>query len=353
MTMRDVAVVGFSQLPNQRAYEEREEVELVQPVVQELLKGAGITKDQVDFTVSGSADYLIGRPFSFVSALDAVAPWPPISESHVEMDGAWALYEAWVRLQHGDMDVALVYAYGKSSLGELRDVLVQQLDPYCVAPLGPDSVSMAALQARMLLDSGGCTERQMAEVAARDRGHAKDNPNAQLSGDFDPTALLTEPYLVDPLRRHDCPPITDGACAVLLAAGDRASQLCSRPAFIRGIDHRVEAHALGVRELTDSPSTRLAAQAAGLGSGGVDLAELHAPFTHQAIILERALGLGDGVSINPSGGALAANPMMVAGLTRIGEAATRVSTGDASRALAHATSGPCLQQNLVCILEAS
>ena len=48
---------------------------------------------------------------------------------------------------------------------------------------------------------------------------------------------------------------------------------------------------------------------------------------------------------------LAANPMMVAGLIRIGEAAQRVMNGDARRAVAHATSGPCLQQNLICVLE--
>ncbi|HSR24673.1 MAG TPA: lipid-transfer protein, partial [Candidatus Eisenbacteria bacterium] len=53
-----------------------------------------------------------------------------------------------------------------------------------------------------------------------------------------------------------------------------------------------------------------------------------------------------------SGGALAANPVMVAGLVRVGEAARRVMDGSARRAVAHATSGPCLQQNLVCVLEA-
>jgi hypothetical protein len=42
---------------------------------------------------------------------------------------------------------------------------------------------------------------------------------------------------------------------------------------------------------------------------------------------------------------------MSAGLIRIGEAAARVSSGSARRAVAHATSGPCLQQNLVCVLE--
>ncbi|MEZ5144057.1 MAG: hypothetical protein R2726_16285 [Acidimicrobiales bacterium] len=63
-----------------------------------------------------------------------------------------------------------------------------------------------------------------------------------------------------------------------------------------------------------------------------------------------ALGLGDDTVVNPSGGALCANLIMTAGLIRLGEAATRVSRGDGDRAVAHATSGPCLQ-NLVCVLE--
>ena len=59
------------------------------------------------------------------------------------------------------------------------------------------------------------------------------------------------------------------------------------------------------------------------------------------------------VAGDSSGGALAANPVMVAGLIRIGEAAGRIHSGDAQRAVAHATSGPCLQQNLVCVMEAA
>ena len=79
------------------------------------------------------------------------------------------------------------------------------------------------------------------------------------------------------------------------------------------------------------------------------MAELHAPFSHQELILRRALGLGDDVAINPSGGALAGNPMFTAGLIRIGEAARRVWDGSADKVLGHATSGPALQQNLVCV----
>jgi acetyl-CoA acetyltransferase len=61
--------------------------------------------------------------------------------------------------------------------------------------------------------------------------------------------------------------------------------------------------------------------------------------------------LDDGAVVNPSGGALAANAVMVAGLTRIAEVAQRILDGTAGRGVAHATSGPCLQQNLVCVLE--
>jgi len=350
--MREVALVAFAQSPSVRQDLRRNEVEILTPVIAEAIRWGGVPRKEIGFTCSGSCDYLAGVPFSFVSALDAVGAWPPIRESHVEMDGAWALYEAWVRLQVGDVDSALVYGFGKSSVGDPRDISVLQLDPYYAAPLWPDSVSLAALQARALLQSSGYTERDFAEVVARSLRDAKRNPNAQVSGDFSPDELVKARYDVSPLREHDCPPVSDGAAAVVLAAGDLARKVCERPAWIAGIDHRIEAHSLGARDLTKSPSAALAAEKAGMGKGSLDVAELHAPFSHQELILREALGLGESVAINPSGGALAANPIMAAGLIRIGEAAQLVMDGSAKRAVGHATSGPCLQQNLICVLEA-
>jgi hypothetical protein len=93
--MREVALVAFAQSRSVRRDDQRNEVEILMPVVTEALAMSGISRKEVGFTVSGSCDYLAGAPFSFVTALDAVGAWPPIMESHVEMDGAWALYEAW------------------------------------------------------------------------------------------------------------------------------------------------------------------------------------------------------------------------------------------------------------------
>jgi len=347
--MREVAIVSFAQSRHARR-DLRNEVEILLPVVQEAVQRSGIERP-FDFTCSGSTDFLQGQPFAFVLALDAAGAWPPIAESHVEMDGAWALYEAWVKIQTGQAETALVYSFGKSSPGDLPEVLSRQLDPYVVAPLWPDSVSLAALQARAWLEKSGRSERDLAAVAARSRRDAKGNPHATVAGDFAIDDLLDAPYLASPLRKHDCAPISDGAAALVLVAGDRARQVCERPAWIRGIDHRADLHALGARDLTRSASTRIAGEKAGVARGPVDVAELHAPFTHQEYILREALGLAEDTQINPSGGALAANPMMVAGLIRIGEAARRIHDGSARRTVAHATSGPCLQQNLVCVLE--
>ncbi len=349
--MRDVAVVGFAQSLSMRREPNRNEIEILVPVIAELKKSVGIANDQIQFVCSGSSDYLAGQAFAFVSGLDAVGAWPPVSESHVEMDGAFALYEAWVKMQMGYADIALVYGFGKPSMGDLPMTMALQLDPYTATPLWPDAVSIAALQARVLLENGHVSEREMAERAVRDRKNAKANPYAQLKGDFEVAKLLSEPYLVSPLRKHDCAPISDGASGIILAAGERAKQLCKRPAWITGISHILEPMDLGVRDLTRSRGAEMAAQKAGVWRDKVDAAELSAPFTHQEILVERALGLSARTNVNPSGGALAGNPMMAVGLSRIGEAARRVWDGSADRAVAHATSGPCLQQNLVCVLE--
>ena len=132
------------------------------------------------------------------------------------MDGAWALYEAWVKMQTGKADIALVYAYGKSSPGDIRRVH------------DPPARSRTTLQP-LWADSGvagrpagpGRPRRRHVHRGADGRGRgapagATPRPTRTPScrGDAEAKALLDEDYFVSPLRKHDCPPITDGAAAV-------------------------------------------------------------------------------------------------------------------------------------------
>jgi acetyl-CoA acetyltransferase len=346
----EIAIVAFAQTPSYRRYDDSEP-SLILRIVNEILEEVEIDRHEIDFTIAGSCDYLLGLPFSFIANVDGYGAWPPVYESHVEMDGAWALFEAFVRLQMGDIDSALVVGSGKSSAGAPLEIFPLQGDPYLHAPLGFDPVSAAALQARALLEAAKATERDFAEVVSRSRRDGLSNPNAQVAKNVSVETLLKEPYYASPLRKHDLPPISDGAAAVLVARGQRARELCEKPVWIRGIDHRIEPHHLGLRNLSDSPSSRIAARKLGLDPGSLDVAELCVRYSPEEIVLRQALGLGEGTRINPSGGPLCGHPVMASGLTRVVEVARRIREGEAGRGLAHATSGAALQQNLLCILE--
>ena len=346
----DIAIIGWSVSPMVRNTD-KTEVQMLIEVITGAVTDAGITRKEVDFTCAGSCDYVAGQAFSFVQNIDALGAWPPKRDSHVEMDGAWALYEAWVRLLLGDIDVALAMGSGRSSTADPALIYSMEMDPYYLAPLGADATSLAALQARVLLDRGKVTERQMAEIAVRCRRDALANEHAQVAGEFDAQVLLAGDYVRAPLRRHDLPPITDGACAVVIARAEKARELCEHPVWITGFAHYSELHNPGMRNLTTSRSTALAAKAAGADEAPLEVAEIQAAYTHEEPLLVEALGLAPGVAVNPSGGPLAANPIMATGLVRVSEAARQIRDLGKRRTLAHSTSGPCLQQNLVCLLQ--
>ncbi|MFM7684982.1 MAG: lipid-transfer protein [Actinomycetota bacterium] len=348
---RNVAIVGSAQRPFER-HTQLTTVELLAPVIREALANAGLARTEVGFWCHGSCDYMSGQPFSFVAAVDAIGAWPPIVESHVEGDGALALYEAWIKFQTGECDTALVFANGKTTAGPIDRILTLQMDPYTMAPLWPGASGVAAVQARACLDGGVITERAMAEVVARSIAAGIANPLVGWGEAATVDELLARPHSTAPLRAHDIGLPADGAVAVVLAADDVARRLSARPAWIRGIDHRIDTQRLGAHSLTESASAAIAAHHAGVAADRIDVAELHAPFSHQELLLTSAMGLDPSrTAINPSGGALPANPQMAAGLVRFAEAANRIHAGSADRAVAHSTSGPCLQQNLVAVLE--
>ena len=177
--MEEIAIIGWSISPMVRTTD-KTEAQMLAEVITGAVQDAGITRAEIDFTCAGSCDYVAGQAFSFVQNIDALGAWPPKSDSHVEMDGAWALYEAWTRLQQGDLDIAVAMGSGRSSTAEPALIYPMEMDPYYLAPLGVDAVTFAALQARALLDAGTVTERQMAEIAVRTRRDAQSNPHAQV-----------------------------------------------------------------------------------------------------------------------------------------------------------------------------
>ena len=129
----DIAIVGFAQTAPQRRTN-LTEADLVLRSTRQVIADVGIDKSEIGFTVSGSCDYLSGQGFSFVQNTDAYGMVPAINESHVEMDGAWAMYEAYVRLLQGDIDIAMAVGVGKNSNSDPETLFTVEFDPYYLPP---------------------------------------------------------------------------------------------------------------------------------------------------------------------------------------------------------------------------
>jgi acetyl-CoA acetyltransferase len=340
--MRRVAVVGFacdlSPVVDGRG-DGRNDAELLAPVVDLALAATGILPGDIGVVGTASSEFLGGVVGSVMDMFDALPGWPPRAHSHLDADGAFALYECWLRLLAGEADAALVCAFSRPLGHDMARVLTLQLDPYVVAPLAPDATSVAALQAQAVLDTGRYCEADLAAVvSARRPGVTEDD-------------ALRRPYVASPLRGPDCSTHCTGAAALVLAADGLAERSAGRPAWITGIEQRIETQALGERDLTISRSTRAAADRLGLRGSAIDVLEVHAPYSHQELIVVDAVGAASIGALNPSGGALPADPLMATGLIRIGSAAEAILQGDARRTVGHATNGPCLQHNLLCLME--
>ncbi len=364
--LRNVAVVSFAQAPIVPTDEHRTATEMLYPQIKRALADCGVDRDAIDYQVAGSADYLDGRVFGFVGALDVMGAWPPRQDIHLEMDAGFAAYYAWLRMQAGDCDTAMVVGYGKSSEGRPEQVLNLQLDPFYQAAIGLDAISTAALQASAYMARTKVSDRDLAEVAARNRVAGARNPDAQVRQAATADELQKTPWAVTPLRKGYIPPVGESAVCLILAAEGKAEAMCNRPVWIHGVDQCAEMQTLGARDLTRSAGMQLATskalRMAGLSAAKeVDVVELSAATPVEELILREAMGLGavgsDGPVINPSGGPLAGHPLMMTGLIRLGEVFRQLSgraqmhaVAGATSGIAHVTQGHCLQQNLVWVL---
>jgi len=172
-----------------------------------------------------------------------------------------------------------------------------------------------------------------------------------------------------PIKILDVPPISDGACAVILAADDDATAITDTPAWIHGMAYYCEADNGADRSMLQSEPLQIAAshvyKSAGITNPfrQFDVAELQEPYTCFELSYYEGLGLcaeggaaeliesgatamGGELPVNPSGGCMGANPIGATALIRLAEAAMQVTgkAGDhqvagASRALVQAGGG--------------
>lgn len=379
--MRKVAIIGVAQTAYQAAKTDWSIPEMVYGVVRDALCDAGIAIQQIDNIVTASVDLWDGKTASNVYVTEVVgAVMKP--EARVAGDGLLAAYYAYLQILAGACETALVVAHCKGSEGAQVALTNWTFDPVYQQTLGLDYVSAAALQARCYMRKYGVSPAQCAQVVVKNRRNARRNTAAQALAELTVEDVLQSPLLADPIHELDAAPVSDGACAVILASDGTARRLSSHPVWIRGVGSGVDAHYLGDRDLADCEALTLAAQKAYRMAGltdpsrEIDVAEVSEAFSYQELLWTECLGLcprgeggrfveeggaaiGGALPVNPSGGMLSGNPFFVAGLARVVEAVLQMR-GEAGKrqiqnartALAHGAHGPCGQAHAVMILGA-
>jgi len=376
---RRVAVVGYAQSHHQNNMQKTRE-DMVFEVCKGALRKAGITREDLDTVVTASTDFLDGRTISSVFIGMAAGSFMK-DESKVEEDGTFALYYALMRILAGTHDIALVEAHTQGSTMNAHQVSCFTLDPQFDRQIGVlNDIAAAALQARMYMQSHDVSEEHLAMVAVKNISNAAANPWAdrkmpQVSAE----EVMASRMLCNPIRELMMSPISDGACAVILASEEKAKKITDKPVWIEGVGSCQEAY-IRDRDLQKLDSLQAAARTAYKMAGikepssELDVAEISEKFAHEELMIYEALGLcreggakklvekgitgkAGKIPVNPSGGALGADPVCATGLIRVIEAAKQIR-GEADgcqvpnvrRAVAHGQFGMCAQKNMVFVL---
>jgi len=355
------------------------EGELAYEAIKQVLDQTGVKLSDIDSAVTSSQDFWDGRTISNMNIQPFVGAHLG-HEDKVAEDGINAVYCGMAQVLSGHPEIVLVVAHMKESQAEKPLIENAAFDPIFMRQLGLDFLSAAALQAKRYMYKYGITAEQCAKVAVKNRGNARLNPMAQEPLDISVEDVLNSRMLAAPIRSLDSKPISDGACAMILAPEKKAKKLTKKPVWILGVSNCYEAHYLGDRDLADCEALTKAARKAYKMAGikkplnDIDVAEISEEYSYQELLWMEGLGfcgrgeggklidsgktrMGGKLPVNPSGGVLSGVPNGVAGAARVaesvlqlrGEAGERQVKG-AKVALAHGVTGICGQHQCVMIL---
>ena len=377
--MDSAAIVGIGMTAIERNKIRDGFADMVWEAVNLALADADMTIDDIDNVVTTSNDFWDGRTISCMAVSDASGAREK-NVSCVEGDGTFGAFYGLTRILSGSYGTTLVTAHSKGSESVSSLITNAAFDPIYQRAIGMDMVSACAMQANAYMHRTGTTPEQLARVSVKNHGNARHNPKAQLPMTITVEEVLASEMICDPLHKLDCSPVSDGCCALIIAAKNRVSETAKPPVWIKGASFCADAFHLGDRDLSRAAALTRAAKKAFDMAGITDpatqvhVAELYDAFTYQELMWLEAMGLcADGqaghlveagmfdidgpLPVNASGGLLSGHPVIAAGLIRMAEV-VRQLRGEAGGAqakdptvgVAQGVNGLCGQSHCVWVL---
>ncbi len=295
---RPVYIAGVGLHPFGR-FEDKSVVDLGITAVRRALAEAGCERGGVQAAYCGTVYSGVAAGHKVLTAI-GLTGMPIMNVEAGCASGAAALRLGANAIASGQYDRVLVFGMEKMPRGMIRSTFFESWREQAGLAVTP---AYFALRAQRLMRDSGVTLEQLARVAVKNHRNGVHNPYAMFRKEFSLETVLSSPLVCAPLRLYMMCSPNEGAAAVLLGAA---------PADAGGLAVRIAAATLrshvpgnvlgehtplsGLVADDDIPSpTRLAAgeayEAAGLGPGDIDIAEVQDTDSARELLSYEELGL--------------------------------------------------------------
>jgi acetyl-CoA acetyltransferase len=311
----------------------------------EALADAGVTWNEVGFAAGGSRDS--GHAAALVSELGLTGV-PFIGVYNGCGTAGSAVLACRPAIESGAAEVALAVGFDKHARGAFGSNPADYGLPEWYAEQGMMvTTQFFALKIRRYLHDHGLDPKLLAEVAAKALRNGAITPHAWRRKPVPPEEIAGAPMVNDPLTSYMfCSP-SEGGAAVVLMATARARQLGADAVEVKALEFRTRRFGTFevfspwlAPEITDGATVdaaRAAFEAAGIGPGEIDVAQLQdteagAELMHLAecgfcahgeqdrLVMGGELEIGGRIPVNTDGGLIAnGEPIGASGLRQIVE----------------------------------
>ncbi len=305
--MKKVAIIGVGQSAFVRAYPGSLR-ELAFEGFKAAMQDAGIQSKDVDASVFCSApEYDKQRsPAGVFAEYMGLNPQPTFYVETLCSSSSTGLRLAYSLVASGLHDMVAVVGFQKMSeisSAEAQERMGRGADIQWESPFGTMMPAYYAMFAQAHMNRYGTTPGDLARIRAKAATYGQLNDKAVYRKPVttemfsDPENRMSGP-VASPLRVGDCCANADGSSCIIVAAEEKAKDLCAKPVWIRGVGAAsASVNLVGRDGFTGLSVAREAARQAyamaGVGPGDIDVAEVHDCFTIAEMMAYEDLGFAE------------------------------------------------------------
>jgi acetyl-CoA acetyltransferase len=307
--MDKVAVVGVGNTPFKARHIDKTFPRLAYESVKAAMEDAGADRSDIESVVYAIYNDFFEHcmmPDHHIHYLLGLARKPAVRITTGGATGGYAIRAAFAEIASGLHDVVMVVGVEKvadlANVFEMIKSITYAADPFFEAHLGASPAGSYGGAIIWHMEHYGTTEEDMARVVVKNKGNAKNNPDAQSPMDVTVEDVLKSPTVIYPLKILDHCLNSEGAATVILASEKAAGRFKREPIWITGIGASLESGRQAERDDTGIslfPAVKASVDAAYAMAGVTDppsaiqVAEAYDSFSGVEICLYEEFGLCD------------------------------------------------------------